>query len=319
MKHFFHIIIPMGVMVMLTLSSCKNTTSNVAMGAFEATEIVVSAEQMGQLKEFGIMDGDTLAPNQILGYIDTVQLHLKKKQIFAQIKALSSRLPDIATQTGHYNQQIDVINTKLTYLKSERQRLANMVAADAATTKQLDDMDEQIKEANKQISVIKEQKNAQVSALQTASKGLKNDPLPLMVQIEQIDDQISRSIIRSPMKGRVLTKIAEPSEFVTPGKPLFTCADTRQLIFRAYMDGTQLASVKIGQSIPIKIDIDSKNNEMVEGKIIWISSQAEFTPKTIKTQDERTNQVFAVKLVVDNRDDRLKIGMYGEVVMDALK
>lgn len=318
MKQFFQFI-ALAMPLIISLPSCNSTTENVAMGAFEATEIVVSAEQMGQLKEFNIMDGDTLAPNQILGYIDTVQLNLKKKQLFAQIKALNSRLPDIATQTGHYNQQIDVINTKLAYLKSERQRLANMVAADAATTKQLDEMDEQIKEANKQISVIKEQKNAQVSALQTASRGLKNDPLPLMVQVEQIDDQISKSIIRSPIKGRVLTKIAEPSEFVAPGKPLFTCADTRQLIFRAYMDGTQLNNIKVGQSLPIQIDIDSKNKDSVQGKVIWISNQAEFTPKTIKTQDERTNQVFAVKLAVNNPDERLRIGMYGEVVMEALK
>ncbi|MCB0659442.1 MAG: HlyD family efflux transporter periplasmic adaptor subunit [Saprospiraceae bacterium] len=299
----------------LLWTGCKSKDSNVAMGAFEAVEIVVAAENMGQLVSFNIQEGDTVQANQILGVIDTTQLYLKKKQLYAQIKAISSRLPDIAVQTQHFNQQAELASSKLNYLKSERQRLANLVASDAATTKQLDDIDEQIVEATKQIKVIQDQKEAQISALQTATKGLKNDPLPLMVQIEQIDDQISKSLVKSPISGRVLTKIVEEHEFVNPGKPLFTCADTKEMTFRGYFDGIQLNSVHIGDVLPIVIDVNKTDNDTLRGKVIWISSEAEFTPKTIKTQDERTNQVYAVKLSVDNRSDRVKIGMYGEVVL----
>lgn len=297
----------------ILFSACENNKDNYdATGTFEATETIVSAEANGVIKAFNINEGQTLDSGQQIGYIDSIQLFLKKKQLEAQIKAMGYKLPDIQAQTAQFKQQAAVNQSRLDYLIKEKNRTQNLLKADAATPKQLDDINAQIAEAQAQIKAINKQGSAQASALQTQHSGISADVAPLYIQIEQINDQLEKSKIINPVKGIVLTKFAEADEIVTIGKPLYTIADLSTIILRAYITDNQFTSIKLGQKVKVLVDDTSQKSKEYEGIVEWISNKAEFTPKTIQTKDERANLVYAVKINVKN-DGSLKIGMYGEV------
>lgn len=299
----------------LLMGSCnRNKVTYDASGTFEAVETIISSESAGTIKALDLEEGQNLQAGAVVGYVDSMQLYLKKKQLLAQIKALGSRLPDVGTQTDFYKQQIAVSQTRLNYLQNEQKRIQNLVKADAATPKQLDDITAQIDELKKQLLVISKQDAAQVSALKTQTSGLKSNVLPLYVQIEQLNDQLSKSRIINPVNGTVLIKYAESNEMATPGKALYKIADLSAIVLRAYITGDQLAKVKLNQKVKVLTDAEGGTYKTQEGVIEWISSKAEFTPKTIQTKDERANLVYAVKIKVKN-DGLLKIGMYGEVVL----
>lgn len=303
------------IIMAISVAACKNK-DNVydASGTFEAVETIVSAEATGRIMALNIEEGQLLKVGQNVGYIDSVQLHLKKKQLEAQIRATGSRLPDIVAQTNVYKQQEAVTQVRLDNLLYEQKRIQNLLKADAATPKQLDDITAQIKELQKQLDVIRKQDAAQASVLKTQTSGLRADVLPLYVQIEQINDQLAKSKIVNEVNGTVLSKYAETNEMAVSGKPLYKVADLSTIILRAYVTGGQLAKIKLNQNVKVLVDdADDKYREL-GGEIEWISSKAEFTPKTIQTKDERANLVYALKIRVKN-DGFLKIGMYGEVVL----
>jgi HlyD family secretion protein len=293
--------------------SCSNQKNNFdASGTFEATETIVSAQGNGVIKSFNINEGETLDSGAVLGYIDTIQLYLKKKQLEAQVKAMGFKLPDINAQTAQFKQQAAVTQSRLEYLLKEKSRIENLVKADAATPKQLDDISAQVTESQQQIKAINQQGAAQTSALHTQRSGISGDVAPLFIQIEQLDDQLEKSKIINPVKGTVLTKFAEPDEVATIGKPLYTIADLSTIILRAYITGDQFSGVRPGQKVKVLVDDTPGKSKAFEGIVEWISSKVEFTPKTIQTKDERANLVYAIKVRVQN-DGTLKIGMYGEV------
>jgi len=292
---------------------CKQEVKNYdASGAFEADEVIISSEANGVIKEFHVEEGQVMEANKVLGYIDSTQLYLRKKQLMAQIRATGSRIPNILEQTSFYNQQMDATKVRLMNLQKEQKRFQSLVAADAAPKKQLDDINNQIDEVQKQLDVIKQQQAAQVSALKTQTEGFKNDPLPLYVQIEQLNDQISKCKIINPMSGTVLLKYADANEMTAQGKPLYKIADLSNILLRAYISGSQLPNVKLGQKVTVMTDNGQGAYDNQEGVVTWISDKAEFTPKTIQTKDERANAVYAIKIKVKN-DGKYKIGMYGEV------
>lgn len=311
MKSFFKL--SFAAALLLTAASCKNDKNNFdASGSFEAEETIISSEATGTIKELKVEEGQALKAGEMIGYIDSVPLFLKKKQLEAQLKATGKRIPNISTQTGYYNQQEAVTQSRLKNLLHEQQRVQNLVKADAATPKQLDDINAQVDETQKQLLVIGRQKEAQVSALQTQSASVSGDFLPLRVQIEQINDQLSKSVIINPINGTVLTKYAEANETTSPGKPLYKIADLSTLILRAYITGNQLPLIKLNQKVKVLTDDGKGGYKETEGIVTWINDKAEFTPKTIQTKDERANMVYAIKVKVKN-DGTYKIGMYGEI------
>ncbi len=297
----------------IIFSACNNHKETYdASGTFEATEIIVPAEANGIIEAFNINEGETLDSGLQIGYIDTTQLYLKKKQLEAQIKATGAKLPDIAVQTAQFKQQAAVIQSRLNYLKNEKNRIQNLVNADAATPKQLDDINAQVDETQQQLKAVNEQSSAQTSALRTQHSGISSEINPLYIQIQQVNDQLEKSKIINPINGTVLTKFAEKDEMATVGKPLYSIADLSTITLRAYITGDQFTSIKLGQKV--KVLVDDKSGKMKEygGTVTWINDKAEFTPKTIQTKDERANLVYAIKISVKN-DGTLKIGMYGEV------
>lgn len=300
------------LLAVLLLSCAKDEKDFDASGSFEAEETIISAEAAGTILQFLIEEGQALQPGQTVGFIDSTQLFLKKKQLEAQVKATRSRTPDISAQTGFYAQQTAVAQSRLAHLRKEQQRFESLVKADAATQKQLDDVVAQVDEAQKQLGVISRQKEAQVSALRTQSTSLGSDVLPLQAQIDQLNDQLARCRIVNPVKGTVLTQYTEAHEMASPGKPLYKIADLSTLILRAYLTGNQLPGVKLNQKMTVLTDDGKGGYLQTQGTLIWINDKAEFTPKTIQTKNERANLVYAIKIKVPN-DGTFKIGMYGEV------
>lgn len=289
-----------GIATMLTACN-DNKVSFDASGSFEAEETIISSEATGTIKRLEIDEGQTLEAGQNIGYIDSLQLYLKKKQLEAQVIAILGKKPNISVQ-------LSALQTQLKTAEKEKTRVANLVKGDAATPKQLDDI-------NAQIEVLKKQIEAQQSSLSISSDGLGKDVVPLQVQIEQLNDQLAKCNIINPTKGTVLAKYAEANEMTATGKPLYKIADLSNIILRAYITGNQLPQVKLNQQVKVLTDDGKGGYKEKEGTIIWINSKAEFTPKTIQTKDERANMVYAIKVKVKN-DGAYKVGMYGEILFN---
>ena len=281
------------------LIGCSNGNGDFdATGTFESEEIIVSSEATGKLIFFDVEEGFEIKQNQIVGIVDTTQLHLKKKQLLSSITAVLSKQPDISAQLAALQQQIETAEI-------EKKRIENLVKLDAATTKQLDDINSQLEVLNKQYTAAK-------SSLTITKQGLQSETLPLIAQVEQIEDQIKKSYITNPIDGTVLTRYAKLDEITSNGKALYKIADLSGMTLRAYVDGDQLGQIKLGQKVKVYIDKGEGDQKEMSGEIYWVSSKAEFTPKTIQTKDERANLVYAIKVKVIN-DGYLKIGMHGEV------
>jgi HlyD family secretion protein len=305
------VIIP--VFLFLLIQSCGNKKEVYdASGSFEADEVVVSSELGGQLLQFNVNEGDSLTQGQIVGLIDSTNLALQKAQVKATIQSLSEKTNNVQPQIELLQNQLAVQQSQLKNQLHERDRIERLVKADAATGKQLDDINSQIDVARKQMAVTQQQIAVQKNATSTQNRSILSEAAPLQKQVAQVNEQISKTKIVNPTNGTVITKYVEQGEITSPGKALYKIADLSTLNLKAYVTGAQLSQIKLGQQVKVLIDDGAKNYRTYNGAITWISGKAEFTPKTIQTKEERANLVYAVKIKVKN-DGYLKIGMYGEV------
>lgn len=287
------------LIAILSLSSCnRNDNEFDASGTFESEETIISSEAAGTIKQFDIEEGQTLKAGEVIGYIDSTQLYLKKKQMQAQVSAALSQRPDISKQVAALHEQMKGA-------EREQRRVSNLLKSDAATQKQLDDINTQIDVIGKQISALE-------SSLDITKESINKGSVPLQIQIEQLNDQLDKCRLVNPIDGTVLTKYAEANEVAAPGKPLYKIADMSSLLLRAYITSDQLSKLKLNQTVAVFTDDGKDQYKQYKGNISWISDKAEFTPKTIQTKDERANLVYAVKIRVKN-DGLLKLGMYAEV------
>lgn len=285
--------------VALMMAACGgNEKEYDATGTFEATETTVFAEQSGALLTFSVNEGDSIEANKEVGLIDTTQVWLKIQQLGATKEVYQSQKPDMEAQIATMRQQ-------LAKAQQEEQRYKELVADGAAPSKMLDD-------ATNQVKVLQKQLAAQQSALSTSTRSLDKQMAATDVQVSQLRDQLRKCHIVTPTKGTVLEKYVERGEFVAIGKPLFKIADTQDMFLRAYVTSAQLQNIKIGQQVKVFADYGDSQHKEYDGTISWISSRSEFTPKTILTDDERADLVYALKVAIKN-DGFLKIGMYGEV------
>lgn len=286
----------------ILLSACGRGNGDYdASGVFETTEVIVSAEANGKIMQFDITEGQLLDAGREIGYIDTVQLYLKKMQLLANMKSVKTRYTDVPRQIAATKQQIAT-------QRNELKRFENLVKSNAANQKQVDDI-------NAQILVLERQLAAQTETLENSNRGVSEESTGLDIQVAQLNDQLQKSIVTSPIKGTVLSKYAEQGELATQGRVLFKIADMDNMFLRAYITSGQLTEVKIGQQVRVFADFGEKDMKEYAGTITWISDKSEFTPKTIQTRDERANLVYAVKIAVKN-DGYLKKGMYGELKLN---
>ena len=300
-------------LISIALAGCnsKNTVSD-ASGSFEIDEVVVSAEVPGKILSLNLEEGSLLSKDSIIGEIDSLSLELQKAQVQATIAALQQKTLDVKPQVQLLLDQIKVQKAQLDNAIHEKARTERLIKADAATTKQLDDLNNQIDVLQKQISVNEQQIKVQETATGTQNNSVLSESRPLHKSVAIIDDQLKRTNIKNPITGTVLTKYAMAGEITAPGKALYKIGDLSVITLRAYITGTQLAEVKLNQHVTVLVDSTASTYKKYDGIITWISDKAEFTPKTIQTKDERANLVYAIKIHVKN-DGNLKIGMYGEV------
>ena len=283
------------VLLSLTvLFSCNGNDEKAdGYGNFEATEVTISAEANGKIEFLNLEEGDLLTPKTLVGLIDTMQLYFAKQQLIASKNTVYSKSANVLSQRK-------VLQEQLKTTQIEKNRIHNMFEENAATKRQVDEIDGRV-------NVLQEQ----MKSVETQNAPIINEIESLNVQIQKMNDQIQKSKIINPIKGTVLVKYAEPNEVTSFGKPLYKIADISEMTLRVYISERQLASVKIGQKVNVKID-SSKDTKSYSGVISWIAAEAEFTPKIVQTKEERVNLVYAVKVLVKN-DGSLKIGMPGEL------
>lgn len=277
---------------------CGNRDDFDATGTFEATEVTVSAEANGRILCFDVEEGDSVEAAVPVGAIDTVQLYLQKLQLERQVASARSSRPDVRKQATALREQI-------VQQQTERRRVENLLKDGAATTKQLDDIDAQLK-------ILQGQLDALLSTLHNNLASIDENSSAIELQIAQIEDRLSKCRIVSPVGGTVLAKYAEAGELAAVGRPLMKVADLGQVYLRAYFTSEQLSSLRLGQQVTVTADFGGDERIDYPGRITWIASESEFTPKSIQTRNSRANLVYAVKIAVKN-DGRLKLGLYGEV------
>ena len=290
------------VIIGVIITACSGSNNGFDdTGIFEATEVTVSAEQNGRLLSFNITEGMTVNALQQVGLIDTVQLALQARQLGATKESIANQRPDLTKQIAATRQQLEKA-------EMEQHRFESLVKDQAANQKQLDD-------AVSAVNVLKKQLEAQISALNNTTQSLNSQMSATDIQRLQVLDQLQKCRITTPISGTILSKYMEAGEFATIGKPLFKMADIENMYLRAYITSAQLSNVKIGQSVKVYADFGGGDRKEYQGTVSWISERAEFTPKTILTNDERADLVYAVKIAVKN-DGFIKIGMYGEMAID---
>ena len=319
-KHIF-------ILSIFALFSCNNSADSYdASGTFEADEILVTAKANGTILNLNLEEGQHLKRNEKVGEIDPKNVELQKEQVIATIDAIdqktNSALPQIQvlqSQISTQSANVSILQEQLQNAVRERNRTANLVAKDAATKKQLDDANGQIKVIQKQIaaaqsqlSVLQQQISTTKENVSLQNRAILSERKPTQKIIEQIDEQLKNNSIESPISGMVLTQYLNQGEFATVGKPIFKIANLEVMTLKTFITGDQLPQIKIGQQVKVLLEAGEGKTKELPGTIYWISSKAEFTPKTIQTKNERANLVYAAKIHVKN-DGYLKIGMYGDV------
>ena len=278
------------------LAGCKNGSDEAdAYGNFEATEVIVSAETSGRILKFEVTEGSEIDAGSTLAIIDTTLFHLQKAEINAGMKSVRTRMSTIDAQNEILNQQIANLNINIG-------RIENMLKDDAATQKQYDDLAGQVAVLQKQIAANHSQKSSIAAEL-----------LVYESKKATLNEQLNRSIVRSPIQGTIIEKYAEAGELTAAGKPLVKIADLSIIKLKVYVSGAQLQSVKTGQPCKVRIDNGEKGYSSFSGTIAYISAKAEFTPKIIQTKEERVTLVYAVIIDVKN-DGTMKSGMPGEAI-----
>ena len=291
-------IIHIACIAALSFSCGSDDVLSDASGSFEAVETIISAEASGRILSLTVSEGEQLRAGQVIGAVDSTQLHLTRLQLLQNKKAILSGRPNV-------NAQIESLKKELATAIDDKNRIANLVKGGVASQKQLDD-------AESKVSVLQARINSQSSVLGTTTSSLNEQAAATDVQLAQIEDQLRKCKLVNPVDGQVLTKYAEQNEVTSMGKPLYKIADLSSMILRAYVSGNQLAQLKLNQKVTVSTDDGNGGLKTTDGTITWISDKAEFTPKTIQTKDERANLVYAIKVSVKN-EGAYKIGMYGEI------
>ncbi len=282
----------------LLVGCFSNNNQPDAYGNFEATEVSVSAEQTGKIVRLNIEEGQTLEQGEVVGLIDTVHLHHKKQQLLAQRDVIRANYPNVSSQ-------IKVLRKQKKNLQQEIERFTKLAEKGAVPQKRVDDLTNQVAVLQSRIESVKSQN-------QPVAEKLKLN----RVRIEEVEEKMKDAVITAPVEGTVLTKLSEEGEMAQAGMPLFRLADLKKLTLRAYVKGTQLDDFSIGQEVTVRTDKDKDTYHKHSGTITWVANEAEFTPTTIQTKEERTDLVYAIKIKVPNLDGSLKIGMPGEVLFD---
>lgn len=303
------------ITALAALIACTQSKNYDATGNFIADEVIVSAQQNGQLISYNVQEGQTLTEGQKVGQINTEVLQLQKQQVEATIATLKNKTLNPDDQAALIRSQYEVQKAQLEQQQHELSRVKQLVAGGAATQKQLDDLTAAVSQLQKQLAVTQNQLKASLTNINTQNNSILSQEAPLQKSAQALQTQIEQAAIINPITGTVLVNYALKGEMQTYGKPLYKIANTDSLTLKAYITGNQLPQVKLGQAVTVHTDAAEGEQHTYKGEVTYIASKAEFTPKTIQTKDERANLVYAIKVKVKN-DGYIKIGMYGEVLFN---
>lgn len=274
----------------LLLAACGDDDASVMRftGIMDATTVRVSAETPGRLLSLHADEGEPVYRDSVLAVIETERLGY-------QIDQNDARLAELAHQTEAATLRLRAARIQRDNLLRRYERFRSLLAQDAVTQQTVDDLQTQVDAAN-----------AELAAAEAALAGSRSKRAQIQAGLSIVRKQQSDARITSPIDGRVLLRYAEAGELLGPGAPVFELADLRDMWTRIYMSETQLPALRLGQQVRLHVD---GSDTVFEGTVSWISDKAEFTPKTILTEETRTALVYAVKVKVRNRNDILKIGM----------
>jgi len=281
--------------IILAVGACNRSPEPDAYGTFEANEVVVSAETAGQLLSFTPVEGRDLPRGAVVAVIDTAHLALEREQVVAQREAVGSRAIEVSRQIGVLEVQRDI--ARRTYERTRR-----LFQQKAATAQQLD-------QAERDYRVLV----AQIEAARAQRQSVSREVTSGQARVEQIGERLARSRVINPERGTVLATFVHAGEVVQPGQPLYRIANVDSLTLRAYVSGSQLHAIRLGQRVRVNVDGPDGKPMALSGIVQWISAKAEFTPTPVQTRDERADLVYAVKVIVPNDRGVLKIGMPADV------
>ena len=301
------------ITALAAITACNHKNDFDASGNFIADEVIVSAEQNGRLIDYTVQEGQTISEGQKVGQINVEVLKLQKQQVEATIASLKEKTLSSDDQAALIRSQYEVQKAQLEQQQRELARVQQLVAGGAATQKQLDDLTAVVDQLRKQLSVTENQLKVSLTNISSQNRNVMSQEVPLQKNAETVQAQINQGQIINPITGTVLVNYALKGEMQTFGKPLYKIANTDTLTLKAYITGDQLPQIKLGQAVTVHTDAAEGEQRTYKGKVTYIASKAEFTPKTIQTKAERANLVYAIKIKVKN-DGYLKIGMYGEVL-----
>ena len=282
----------------LLAASCGGDGDFDATGTFEATEIVVSAEAAGRILRFDAEEGDVLRAGRQVGAIDTVQLYLQKLQLERQRASVRSGRPDIGKQAASLREQIAKQQT-------ERRRVENLLKDGAATTKQLDDIDAQLK-------VLGGQLDALLSTLENNAVSIDENSSAIELQIAQVEDRLAKVPHRVSRDGNGAGQICRGGRTGLRRSAVDEGRRPRPHLLAGLFHVGSVGRPASGPGGDGDGRFRRGRQLDYPGRIVWIASESEFTPKTVQTRNSRAGLVYAAKIAVEN-DGRLKIGLYGEV------
>lgn len=282
--------------LLLLLGACADDNT-AAWGTFEADEVTVAAQANGPVARVAVREGDTVEEGDVIAEVDAGPLGLQRDELEARRATVTSRLGEVAAQRAALQAQLDLA-------RREEGRMRRLAEAKAATPQQVD-------RAEREVAVFV----AQLGGLEAARTTIGREAAAIGTQVAQLDDRVTRSVVRAPLRGTVLLRLTEPGEVVTAGRPMVVMAALDTLTFRAWVSGAQLPAIRLGATVTVRTD--GGDGKLVDhtGTVTWIADRAEFTPTPIQTRDERITQVYAVKIAVANPDGTLKVGMPGELVL----
>ena len=295
----------LAIVTICLLYGCNNgiEQSFTGSGTFEATEVLVSAQSNGEIKSIVFIEGDRVTKGQLLAEIAAENLHLQRDVTAAGLDELSWNEKAVERETAAAIETVNQAKATLANLRKTRDRIANLFEQGAATRDRLDKAETEFSVALSRLKASESRLGGLRAKLGSIRAGSKT----INARLRLLDYQISKSAVIAPADGVIIEKFAEQGELANVGTPMCTIADLSSMWLTIYVGEEMLGKILIGSEATIRVD--SHPDQTYEGRVSWISREAEFTPKNVQTRESRVDLVYAVKITVDNREGIFKIGM----------
>ncbi|MEO8447913.1 MAG: efflux RND transporter periplasmic adaptor subunit [bacterium] len=313
MKKYQYLLYILILTIFISCNEKKIENEIFASGTIEATDITISSKSVGQISSILVNEGDKVKKDDILLLLDHESLDIQLRQAEAGVEQAEAQLRLLQAGARKEDirlaqEQVNLTEINLKQAESEKERGDDLFHQNVITKQQHEEITTRFDQATNQFSTARENlkkiKNiVRPEEIASAKANLKRS----QVSVDLIRYSIEDCTIKSPSEGIVTKKFVEAGEFVTPGASLLNLSDLQKVKLVIYVTEVELGKVKLGQTA--EVSIDSYKDKTYKGEVIFISTEAEFTPKNIQTQDERTKLVYAVKIQIPNPEFQLKSGM----------